>query len=87
MLHNFGDVGLHQRVQNIEEVCSARKSLLRKLIRKVGQKLRVVLHLRPQVLDTELVKLRHAHGLDLAELEEFLLANKHSLQEVLVPIK
>ena len=69
MLHNFGDVGLHQRVQNIEEVRPAGKPLLRKLVREVGQKLLVVLHLRPQVLDTELVKLRHAHGLDLAKLE------------------
>ena len=87
MLHKFGDVGLHQRVQNIEEVRPAGKPLLRKLVREVGQELCVVLHLRPQVLDTELVKLRHAHGLDFAELEKLLIADEHSLQEVLVPIK
>ena len=72
------------RVQDVEEVLPRRALAGWVLVGEVLDELVVLGELRPEVLDRELVVVRHGDSLDLGLLHQLLLAAEHVLEEVLV---
>ena len=84
VVHDLLEVVRIQGVEDIEEVL-ARWSLAGwVLVRKVGQEDRVLLELRIELLDGELIVVGHVDVLHLDLLEQLLLADQDILEEVLV---
>jgi hypothetical protein len=77
------DVVGMERVEDVEEVLPARVAALRQLVGEVGLEVRVVLHLRCQAHDAELVVLGHGGGADVPERQQLLLAPEELSKEVL----
>ena len=65
MRHQLGEVLWLEGVQDVEEVLPRRTLILRKLGRKVGAELRVLLHLGPESFHRQLVVAGHRDGLVL----------------------
>ena len=72
------------RVQDVEEVLPRRALAGWVLVGEVLDELVVLGELGPQVLDRELVVVRHGDPLHLGLLHQLLLAAEHVLEEVLV---
>ena len=72
------------RVEHVHEVITGWSSVLRVLVREVLEELGVLLELRPQRLDGELVVERHLDGLHLRLLQQLLAAGEDVLQPILV---
>ena len=71
-------------VHDIEEVLPWRPLVLRKSVWKERQELFVVLEGWPEVLDRQLVVVRHLDELDRGLLHQLLLAREHFSEEVFV---
>ena len=71
-------------VHDIEEVLPWRPLVLRKSVWKERQELFVVLEGWPEVLDRQLVVVRHLDELDRGLFHQLLLAREHFSEEVFV---
>ena len=84
--HDVPNVVSHESVHDVEEVRAAGEPCLWAWRREVPHELFVGPHLRPQVLNRQLVVHWHVDGLDLAELHERLRAREDFLEKVFVPV-
>ena len=73
------DIVRPESVQDVEKVVSIGLSPLWVLVRQVLHDERVVLDLRVDLLNRQLVILRHTDHLDLRHLEQFLLLSEYLL--------
>ena len=73
-----------QRVQDVEEVGPVGLAALREHVWQVEHYFPVVLDLRIDVLDAELVELGHVHCAEICQLQELLAVGEDQLQVVLV---
>ena len=73
-----------QSVQHVEEVLPRRSLVLRVLVREVLGEVRVLLHLRVDLLDGELIVMWHLDEGHLRFQQQVLLAAKDLLKKVLV---
>lgn len=84
MGHDLPQVVGVNRVEHVEEVLSRWALVLWIRVREVLRKLLVVLELRVQLTDAQLVVVGDRDLINCDLLEQLLLAAQHSLEEVLV---
>ena len=83
MRHELGEVLWLEGVEDVEKVLPRRTLILRKLGRKVGAELSILLHLGPKVLNRELVVAGHCDWFVLGLHQQLLLVDEDLLEEVL----
>ena len=84
MTHDLRQVLMMERVEDVEEVLARRTLVLRVRCREVLGELWVLLELRPEPPDGELVVVGDLDLVDVRLLHEHLLAGEDILQEVFV---
>ena len=86
MRHDPGQVLRVDGVQDIEEVLAAWASLSSILVLEVDVEGGIFFEVLPQVLDRQLIPVRHMDELDILLLEQLLLIGKDLPEEVLVDL-
>ena len=81
--HSLQEVGV-QRVEHVEEVVPRRPLVLGEVIWKVPGEQIVILELRPQLLDRQLIIVRYYYVAHICLLNEGLLIRENLLEEVFV---
>ena len=82
MVNQSSNVLRLESVQDVEEVLSSRVATLGQGVREVLHELGVTFHLLLEVLDAELIELRHHYEVDVLQRHELLLVGKDHLQEI-----
>ena len=82
--HHLLEIFWVDRVENVEEILSRWPLVLRILVREEGHHGRVLLELRIEILDRNLIVMRNLNLLNSALPQQLLFASQNILQEVLV---
>ena len=84
----MGDDAAHvvrvESIKDIKEVLSIRGMSLGKFVRKVEHEYGILLEMREEILDRELIILWHVDELDILQFEELLPLSKNRSEEVFV---
>ena len=84
MSNYFAHILRIESIENIEEVLSVRRMTLGILIRQVHHEDRIILEVREEFLDRELLILWYVDHLDIRKFEELLLISKNCYEKVFV---
>ena len=84
MSNYFAHILRVESIENVEEVLSVRWMTLGILIREVHHEDRIILEVREEFLDRELLILWYVDHLDIRKFEELLLVSKNCSEKVFV---
>ena len=80
----LSDILIVAGIEDIEEIFAVRKTALRQLVGEVLQEISTGLHLRPQALHADFIKVRNVNKPHIAYLQEFLLLGQDLSKEIFI---